>query len=218
MLKSLSVKKVEISPRKQRSDRIIVMKRRVSVGSDEETIVRGPSTWSTDRNLTIVIARFAGNVHIVKPSTKDFSLNLPLPRSTFPKPLPPFLPRHLSAPSASLPLRDPASANAGRYSLSLKGVRRELRKSGPGAEQIVLDIEQELTEWLETGGVLLFPDSRRTSSSLAVSGTPLGSSKSIIEVCRSPTELIWRIDEDFPRFLLHCVARFHGVVSFSKYS
>ena len=163
-----------------------------------------------------MVARFAGNVHIVKPSTQDFSLNLSLPRPTFPKPLPPFLPRHLSAPSASLPLRDPASANAGRYSLSLKGVRRELRRSGPRAEQIVLDIEEELTEWLETGGVLLSPDSQHALSLSAISGVPLGSSKSIIEVHRSPTELIWRIDDDFPRFLLHCVARFHGVVSFSK--
>lgn len=164
-----------------------------------------------------MVARFVGNGYIVKPSTKDFALSLSLPRSTFPKPLPPFIPRHLSAPSASLPHRDPASANAGRYSLSLTGVRRELRRSGPGAEQIVLDIEQELMEWLETGGILISPDSQHVHPLAGTSGVPLGSSQSIIEVHRSPTELIWRIDKDFPRFLLHCVARFHGVVSFSKY-
>ncbi|KAF8482205.1 hypothetical protein JB92DRAFT_3036945 [Gautieria morchelliformis] len=161
-------------------------------------------------------SRFAGNIHIVKPSTKDFNLSVCLPRSTFPKPLPAFLPRHLAAPSASLPHRDPISANAGRYSLSLKGVRKELRRSGPRAEQIVLDIEQELTAWLEMGGVLLSPDSQHVLSFSRMPGTPIGSSKSIIEIHRSPTESIWRIDEDFPRFLLHCVARFHGVVSFSK--
>ncbi|KAF8585971.1 hypothetical protein K439DRAFT_1632235 [Ramaria rubella] len=159
-------------------------------------------------------SRFAGNGHIVKPSTKDFSLSYSYPRTTFPKPLPSFLPRHPPAPSASAPLRDPASANAGRYSLSLKGVRKELRRSGPGAERIVLDIERELTDWLQSGGILLSPDAPRPISLLG--GTPLGSSSSIVEITRSPTELIWRIDADFVRFLLHCVARFHGIVSFSK--
>ena len=148
------------------------------------------------------------------------SLSLPLPRSTFPRPLPPFLPRHLSAPSASPPRRDPASANAGRYSLSLKGVRRELRRAGPRAEQIVLDIEQELTRWLDAGGVLLFPapppQHPPQHPPAARAGTPRGSSATITEVHRSPTELVWRLDGDFPRFLLHCVARFHGVVSFSE--
>lgn len=156
-----------------------------------------------------------GNAHIVKPSIKDFGLSLSIPRPTFPKPLPSFIARHLSAPSALPPLRNPASANAGRYSLSLKGVRRDLRRSGPRAEQIVLDIEQELMDWLESGGILISPDSQDPELS-ATPGTPIGSSNSIIEVHRSPTELIWRIDEDFPRFLLHCVARFHAVVSFSK--
>ncbi|KAF8514174.1 hypothetical protein JB92DRAFT_2592120, partial [Gautieria morchelliformis] len=88
------------------------------------------------------------------------------------------------------------SANAGRYSLSLKGVRKELRRSGPRAEQIVLDIEQELTAWLEMGGVLLSPDSQHILSFSRMPGTLIGSSKSIIEIHCSPMEIIWRIDED----------------------
>ena len=153
----------------------------------------------------------------MKPTTKDFGVYTSSPRTTFPKPLPPFLPRHLSAPSALTPSRDPSSANAGRYSLSLKGVRRELRKSGPRSEQIVLDIEQELTQWLHSGGILLCPDSNPTLLSPGL-GKPLGKSNSIHELRRSPTELVWRIDENFPRYLLHCVARFHGIVSFSKFT
>ncbi|KIJ49460.1 hypothetical protein M422DRAFT_161445 [Sphaerobolus stellatus SS14] len=160
-------------------------------------------------------SKFAGNRHIVKPSSKDFQLNLSHPRSTFPKPLPPYLPRHLSAPSASIPRRDPASANAGRYSLSLKGVRRELRRAGPQAEQIVLDIERELTEWLLVGGVLISPDTELLQPLSNIAGRTLGTTNSIQEIRRTPTELVWRINEDFPRFLLHCVARFHNVVSFS---
>jgi len=189
---------------------------RGNVGPDGERTVSAVSVLISSSNITLA-AKFSGNRHIVKPSNKDFELNLAHPRTTFPKPLPPYLPRHISAPSASVPRRDPLSANAGRYSLSLKGVRKELRRAGPGAEYIVLDIERELTDWLVMGGVLVYPDQLDNPSFGNFAGKPLGSSNCITEVRRTPTELIWNIKEDFPRFLLHCVARFHGVVSFSQY-
>jgi len=161
-------------------------------------------------------SRFVGNKHIVKPSMEDFELPYSYPRTTFPNPLPSFLPRHASVAPASIPIRDPGSANAGRYSLSLKGVRRELRKGGPNVEHIVLDIEHELVKWLTAGGVVLHPDSQGGRSPSSTLGQPLGTSQFIREIHRSPLELVWRVDNDFTRFLLHCIARFHNIVSYSK--
>ncbi|KAF8514224.1 hypothetical protein BU17DRAFT_52777 [Hysterangium stoloniferum] len=160
-------------------------------------------------------SQFVGNRHIVKPSKKDFELPYSRPQTTFPNPLPSFLPRHASIAPTSIPTRDPVSANAGRYSLSLKGVRRELRKGGPNVERIVLDIEHELVEWLTAGGVVLEPDAQHEVPFSRTLGEPLGASQLIREIRRSPMELVWRVDSDFPRFLLHCVARFHNIVSYS---
>lgn len=39
---------------------------------------------------------------------------------------------------------------------------------------------------------------------------------SITELSRSPSNLVWLIPEKFERFVVHCVARWWGVVSFSK--
>ena len=39
---------------------------------------------------------------------------------------------------------------------------------------------------------------------------------SITELSRSPSSLVWLIPEKFERFVVHCVARWWGVVSFSK--
>jgi hypothetical protein len=83
-------------------------------------------------------------------------------------------------------------------------------------ERIVLDIEHELVEWLTAGGVVLRPDTQRAMSPSKAPGKPLGTSHSIREVHRSPMELVWQVDEGYPRFLLHCVARFHNVVSYSE--
>ena len=39
----------------------------------------------------------------------------------------------------------------------------------------------------------------------------------IIELNRSPAALIWRVDDPFTRFLVHCVSRLQSVVSFSEH-
>lgn len=153
----------------------------------------------------------------------------PLP--TFPTPLPAYLPRTARLPNsgaapvllASSPnagvLRE-VSANAGRFSLSLRGMRRELRRAGGRARGLVRDVETELEAWLD-GGVVLNPD---VSDSVAAGdadplGKEVGQTQTIREVSRTPLQLVWRIPDDaFARYVVHCCARFHEVVSFSTHS
>jgi hypothetical protein len=112
-------------------------------------------------------------------------------------------------------MRDPNSANAGRFSLSMKGIRRELRRSGARAALLVRDVEQEVVQWLQDGGTVLEPDSEDRTS-LNHPGIPVRNTVTIKEVSRSPLQLVWSIGDDaFARYIVHCVARYHEVVSFS---
>ncbi|KAF8902894.1 hypothetical protein CPB84DRAFT_1775131 [Gymnopilus junonius] len=161
-------------------------------------------------------ARFVGNPHIVLASKRDYILQTPHAQSTFPEPLPAYLPRTVKLPTAPcIPGTDPNSANAGRFSLSLKGMRRDLRKAGGRAEALVKDVESEMVQWLGVGGTVLFPNGGHAG--LEAVGTPVGTTGSIFEVSRTPLQLIWRITDDaFARFVVHCCARYHEIVSFSK--
>jgi len=176
-------------------------------------------TFSLCTNILCIIARFAGNPHIIAATKNDYVLHPQQARATFPEPLPSFLPRTAKVPAITPPTTDPASANAGRFSLSLKGMRKELRRSDGRAEALVRDIETEMVEWLRQGGTLLAP-SRGADSQLVnddMHGTPVGGTGSIIEVSRTPLQLIWRISDDaFARYVVHCCARYHEVVSFSR--
>ncbi|KAK7472633.1 hypothetical protein VKT23_000746 [Stygiomarasmius scandens] len=165
-------------------------------------------------------AQFIGNPHIVSASKKDFVVPVVTVKTTFPEPLPNYLSRNTKISSTTVPGRDNSSANAGRFSLSLKGMRRDLRRSGFRAQVLVRDIETEILEWLETGGTVMGPDidNKAHSEDLAsLSGRPVGETSTIDELSRTPLQLVWRVPEDaFARYVIHCCARFHGVVSFSK--
>ncbi|EJF65508.1 hypothetical protein DICSQDRAFT_144145 [Dichomitus squalens LYAD-421 SS1] len=159
-------------------------------------------------------ARFVGNVHIVAPAKKDFSVPIPSSQPTFPEPLPNFLSRNNPIPAAVPTVREPASANAGRFSLSLKGTRRQLRNSGPRIELLVKELEDVILDWLSTGGIVLSPDA---SAPLDLPGKPIGSTDAVWEVSRTPLQLVWNVEDNaFTRYVVHCCARYHEVVSFSK--
>ncbi|KAG5639103.1 hypothetical protein H0H81_006692 [Sphagnurus paluster] len=161
-------------------------------------------------------ARFTGNPHIVAATKRDYALPTPQARTTFPEPLPAYLPRTAKVPTTNTPERDPISANAGRFSLSLKGMRRGLRKCGFRAELLVRDVEHEIAEWLHAGGTVLNPDMSEPED-LTAPGTPVGDTGTIFEVSRTPLQLVWYTDEDaFARYVVHCCARYHEIVSFSK--
>ncbi|CAG7850541.1 Uncharacterized oxidoreductase MexAM1_META1p0182; AltName: Full=ORFC [Serendipita indica DSM 11827] len=160
--------------------------------------------------------RFNGNPHIVHPSSSDYSISTSEPRETFPRPLPAYLPRVSPAPSgATISRADPANLNsayAGRFTLGLRGVRKDLRhRGGMRARTLIQDIESLLQVWLDGDSAALdalieerkgFVDSVDRPAIHIVSSTPM--------------QLIWSVEDPFARWLVHCVARFHSVVSFSK--
>ncbi|KIM45403.1 hypothetical protein M413DRAFT_24614 [Hebeloma cylindrosporum] len=163
-------------------------------------------------------ARFVGNPHIVMASKRDYLLVPPQAQSTFPHPLPPYLPRSVKLPTTpTLPVTDPGSANAGRFSLSLKGMRRDLRRAGGRAEALVKDVESEMVQWLTLGGTVFAPDIASHEGGRQTVGTPVGTTGTILEVSRTPLQLVWQITDDaFARYVVHCCARYHEIVSFSK--
>ncbi len=150
-------------------------------------------------------------------SQKDYSILPPTHKSTFPEPLPAYLSRNNPVPPAVPAAREPNSANAGRFSMSLKGMRKELRKSGPMTEQLVKEVEVEIVGWLKNGGVLVNPDIHNPYNAIQLPGTPVGTQEGVREVSRTPLQLVWSIsDNAFTRYVVHCCARYHNVVSFSK--
>ncbi|KAJ7096378.1 hypothetical protein C8R44DRAFT_889688 [Mycena epipterygia] len=162
-------------------------------------------------------ARFSGNVHIVQPAKRDYLPPQPQIRTTFPEPLPVYLARNNKLPTAELPTRDPRSVDCGRFSLSMKGMRRDLRRMGFRSKLLVLDIETEVVEWLEAGGTLLSPDAPDSDSALDSPGVPVRNTGTVVELARTPLQLIWRITDDaFARYVVHCTARYHKIISFSK--
>ncbi|KIY44390.1 hypothetical protein FISHEDRAFT_51494 [Fistulina hepatica ATCC 64428] len=155
-------------------------------------------------------AHFKGNPHIVIASSRDFNIDPPHVRTTFPEPLPPTVERSVLLPNTIIPARDITSANAGRFTLSLRGIRRELRKSGY-AQELVHVVEAEIVQWL-AGSSVITPDAAPQSSA----PHPIGSTW-ISEISRSPLQLVWKIsDQAFTRYIVHCCARYHEVISFSK--
>lgn len=137
---------------------------------------------------------------------------MPYTQRTFPEPLPAYLSRNTQVASTQIPSMDPVSANAGRFSLSLKGMRRELRKMGGRAESIVRVVETELTAWLALQSFVpsAFDDELRFP------GAPVSDRDDLREVGRNMMQLVWATDDALVRYVVHCCARYHNVVSFSK--
>lgn len=159
-------------------------------------------------------AKFVGNPHIAPPTRSDHAVPVPSNLSTFPIPLPPYLPRSSVLPSSVPGSRDPASASAGLFSLSLKGARRALR-ARPGARNIVDAIEGHLCTWLEGE---TYPGEEQ---GIVFPGEKVGGREDILEVSRRALGLVWVVGKDgadgaFERYVVHCLARWYGVVSFSK--
>lgn len=154
-------------------------------------------------------------MHIVPATKADYTISPPHINSTFPEPLPPYLPRTVKLPiTPTLPVTDPASANAGRFSLGLKGMRRNLRRSGGRAEALIRDVEYEMIQWLSLGGTVLAPDNSTHTGE--IQSTPVGSTGTVLEISRTPLQLIWKISDDaFARYIVHCCARYHEIISFS---
>ncbi|KAJ7262234.1 hypothetical protein B0H12DRAFT_1271105 [Mycena haematopus] len=148
-------------------------------------------------------ARFSGNIHIVQPGKRDYQQPVPHIRPTFPEPLPVYLARNNKVPGAVLPTTDPRDADCGRFSLSLKGMRRDLRKMSFRSKPLVVEIETELVTWLEAGGTQLTPD--EPQNILNHSGTAVGSTGTVVEISRTPLQLVWRMADDSDAFARYVV-------------
>ncbi|KAG8807222.1 hypothetical protein FRC19_006762, partial [Serendipita sp. 401] len=162
---------------------------------------------------------FYGNPHIVTPVRADYQLGHSHPSETFPKPLPNYLPRVSPAPSGAVLRRsDPSNINsayAGRFTLGLRGVRKELRQKGGGrARRLVEETERAIRAWLDGEDeteTSLAPEDTRKVTTVDSTDPPL-----ITVVSSAPLELVWNTDDAFARWIIHCVSRWHNVVSFSK--
>ena len=71
---------------------------------------------------------------------------------TFPAPPPPAFPPSILAASIDPPQSDAASAEAGRFRMSLKAVRKALKHPSPRTETVIRLTEKELDAWLGVGG------------------------------------------------------------------
>lgn len=98
-----------------------------------------------------VLAAFASNPHIVRPTKADYTPPVPLQarplRPSFPAGT---IPRSTPVPPALIPDRDPFSPDSrqGSFSTSLKGTRAMLRKRGKRAEGLVTKADTEIRNWL----------------------------------------------------------------------
>lgn len=88
------------------------------------------------------------NPHVQRPRATDWAPPPPGHTQKFPLPAPRKL-QAATAPSPDQPGFDAASAEAGQYSLSLKGVRQLMRKRGARAQVVVERVEAELLRWME---------------------------------------------------------------------
>lgn len=107
---------------------------------------------------------------------------------------------------------------AGQFSVSLKGMRRDLRRHGGRASRLVQEIEEHLLRWLDSIYIDLNPENT-TAERYEFPGLAIDEQASISEVSRSPTKLVWYIEQDaFARYVVHCCCRYHNIVSYSKSS
>lgn len=159
------------------------------------------------------IAHFTGNPHIAAPSKHDLEPSVPIPHTTFPIPLPPYLPRSAPLSATVAPTPDAKANNAGQFSLSKRGMRKALRRSGPRTQALVRGVEEELMCWLSGVEVVMNPDKE---SGYQFPGRAVAGLEDIREVERSPQRLVWWIENDtWVRYVVHCCARYHNIVSFS---
>ena len=103
------------------------------------------------------------------------------------------------------------SSQAGRFSLSLKGVRKELRQRGQRANELVRDVEDTMKAWLDGTTTATAVDEQVPRP------VDRGEHPSITELSHNPLQLQWMTGDPFARYIIHCVARWHSVVSFSKH-
>lgn len=96
-------------------------------------------------------------------------------------------------------------------------MRRELRRAGGRTESLVRAIEEEILIWLEGGTVLKPSEDFGDGAKLNFPGVSVRGREDLREVGRNLLQLVWATDDAFVRYVVHCCARYHEIVSFSTY-
>jgi len=78
------------------------------------------------------------------------------------------------------------------------------------AKTLVQDIEKAIQAWLDATDPTVGEDA--SSRAIDHSEIPV-----IKELSYKPLELVWFTEDPFARWIIHCVSRWHGVVSFSEF-
>lgn len=85
---------------------------------------------------------------------------------------------------------------------------------GGKTESLVRDVEAEIALWLEVE-VLLNPGTVEGEPKFP--GVGVRGRDNLREVGRSVLQLVWVTDDPLTRYVVHCCARYHDIVSFSTY-
>ncbi|PLW05037.1 hypothetical protein PCASD_25700 [Puccinia coronata f. sp. avenae] len=190
------------------------------------------------RQQRVSNAQFSANPHVTRPTTRDYQLWTADAEMKFRTPPPRGYPSSLYIPPAEPIPIDAFSATMGAFNRSLKGVRKNIRRlvgppppagSGPGpVEQILLKIDARLSDWVDSHVVwkatetdfsrtVVDPNPWPCAGPVRHQPVPEPSSDPcIVEISRSPHMLNWEVANPFGRYLVHCVARYYGIVSFSR--
>lgn len=100
--------------------------------------------------------------------------------------------------------------------MSLRGARKNLRRAGPRTQALVRAVEGVLLAWIAESAVVLNPDVPPPPVSFP--GTLIGDLDGVYQVQRTHERLVlWIQDDAWSRYVVHCCARHHGIVSFSKF-
>lgn len=130
------------------------------------------------------------------------------------------------------------SADHGRFSLPIKGLKRNTRRivaEGGIGSQIVEAVDAELRAWLDGTNVWMMHEqggeSSNTTGNMTMPIPSLNSGKRCIcevetdhgrvqainQFAKQPHSLVWQSEDSFTRFLVHAIARYYRIVSFSEY-
>ncbi|CAK9780070.1 hypothetical protein CC85DRAFT_311187 [Cutaneotrichosporon oleaginosum] len=156
------------------------------------------------------------------------------------------LERSTHIPSVSAARADPLGASSahGAFTTSLKGTRAMLRRRGRRAETIVPVLENAVRAWLggeydkPPGGdwapidptVVDYSDAATGEGQSGPSRLPRqhqvtdvpelpivnGKVSAVLELSRSPAHLSWTVPDSFDRLVVHLVARYYELISWSE--
>ncbi|KAM0789984.1 hypothetical protein ACM66B_005316 [Microbotryomycetes sp. NB124-2] len=196
------------------------------------------------RQRRIENAQLSGNPMAVRPMKRDFlSPGIPAAESTVFAPPPSSFPRSLYVPAAPTGKTRHAPSTAGQFRMSARGTRRTLRSmmgtnkgEGGRTEEMLRLMEDEIRSWLVQSGAIPEEYYHSSAEGRVLDPTPVedwvleqlestGPSSStsnqsvpptLTELTRSPSTLVWLMPSPHARYLLHVLARYYALQSFSR--